>query len=190
MGIAGKDVKITSYINNLNPILHADLYSAIEKFIAKSIPLWDLTLTSTYGERLAPIPYYLTHDDYPKKTNRVLQRPELRDFEPYRPRRAIRVSLRERFRKRGLQVIVKLANIVLTPEKPKYGGGSWSVEGQPNESICATALYYYDSENIADNSLSFRHCTSEFRPWKRGGQVIKSPFRHRAAFWTSCKVIS
>lgn len=30
----------------------------------------------------------------------------------------------------GLQVIVKLANIELTPEKPSYSGGSWHVEGQ------------------------------------------------------------
>jgi hypothetical protein len=30
----------------------------------------------------------------------------------------------------GLQVIVKLANIELTPEKPEYDGGSWHVEGQ------------------------------------------------------------
>ncbi|KAH9914473.1 uncharacterized protein B0H18DRAFT_1045148, partial [Fomitopsis serialis] len=29
-----------------------------------------------------------------------------------------------------LQVIVKLANIVLTPEKPVYGGGTWHVEGK------------------------------------------------------------
>ena len=28
-----------------------------------------------------------------------------------------------------MQVIVKLANIVLTPEKPEYGGGTWHVEG-------------------------------------------------------------
>jgi Protein of unknown function (DUF4246) len=31
---------------------------------------------------------------------------------------------------RPLQVIVKLANIELTPEKPKYNGGSWHVEGK------------------------------------------------------------
>jgi hypothetical protein len=29
-----------------------------------------------------------------------------------------------------IQVIVKLANIVLTPERPKYPGGSWHVEGK------------------------------------------------------------
>ena len=33
-------------------------------------------------------------------------------------------------REKTLQVIVKLANIVLTPEKPEYGGGTWHVEGE------------------------------------------------------------
>lgn len=55
-----------------------------------------------------------------------------------------------------LQVIVKLANIQLTPDKPTYDGGSWHIEGQLNEHICATALYYYDSTNITDSHLAFR----------------------------------
>ena len=55
-----------------------------------------------------------------------------------------------------LQVIVKLANIHLTPDKPTYDGGSWHIEGQLNEHICATALYYYDNENITDSHLAFR----------------------------------
>ncbi|KAM0428277.1 hypothetical protein ACHAPT_007178 [Fusarium lateritium] len=59
------------------------------------------------------------------------------------------------------QVIVKLANIHLTPEKPKYDGGSWHIEGQLNEHICATALYYYDCENITDCHLDFRTLANE-----------------------------
>ncbi|KAH6880363.1 hypothetical protein B0T10DRAFT_519294 [Thelonectria olida] len=55
-----------------------------------------------------------------------------------------------------IQVIVKLANIHLTPEKPTYDGGEWHVEGLANEHICATALYYYDCENITDSGLAFR----------------------------------
>ena len=35
-----------------------------------------------------------------------------------------------KFKDQGLQVIVKLANIHLTPDKPAYKGGSWHVEGQ------------------------------------------------------------
>ncbi|KAL3962851.1 WD40 repeat 2 [Purpureocillium lilacinum] len=57
---------------------------------------------------------------------------------------------------RRVQVIVKLANIHLTPDKPTYDGGSWHIEGQLNEHICATALFYYDSENITTSRLSFR----------------------------------
>lgn len=55
-----------------------------------------------------------------------------------------------------IQVIVKLANIHLTPEKPAYAGGSWHLEGQLNERIAATALYYYDCDNITESRLSFR----------------------------------
>ncbi|KAH8170705.1 WD40 repeat 2 [Sarocladium implicatum] len=55
-----------------------------------------------------------------------------------------------------IQVIVKLANIHLTPDSPSYAGGSWHVEGMMNEHICATALYYYDSDNITDSRLDFR----------------------------------
>ncbi|KAH7154406.1 hypothetical protein DER46DRAFT_688295 [Fusarium sp. MPI-SDFR-AT-0072] len=55
-----------------------------------------------------------------------------------------------------IQVIVKMANIHLTPEKPTYDGGSWHVEGQLDEHICATALFYYDIDNITESRLSFR----------------------------------
>jgi hypothetical protein len=40
------------------------------------------------------------------------------------------VDLKKYFGNEGLQIIVKLANIHLTPEKPEYDGGTWHVEGQ------------------------------------------------------------
>jgi hypothetical protein len=55
-----------------------------------------------------------------------------------------------------VQVIVKLANIILTPENPRYKGGSWHVEGMKNEAIVATGIYYYESENISESRLAFR----------------------------------
>jgi hypothetical protein len=69
--------------------------------------------------------------------------------------------LAERFAASGLQIIVKMASIELTPEKPQFPVGGWHVEGQMNESICATALYYLDSDNITDSSLSFRMQTPD-----------------------------
>jgi hypothetical protein len=66
------------------------------------------------------------------------------------------ISLREWFKDQGLQVIVKLASIELTPDKPRYSGGSWHVEGMKNEHIVATSIYYYDVENTTPSHLSFR----------------------------------
>lgn len=60
-----------------------------------------------------------------------------------------------------LQVIVKLANIILTEENPKYEGGVWHVEGMPYEHICASGIYYYESENIEDSYLEFRRAINE-----------------------------
>lgn len=52
-------------------------------------------------------------------------------------------DLKERFAERGLQIIVKLANIHLTPQKPEYEGGTWHVEGQlvsPHQVRLATCV--------------------------------------------------
>ncbi|KAF2205071.1 hypothetical protein GQ43DRAFT_363257 [Delitschia confertaspora ATCC 74209] len=70
------------------------------------------------------------------------------------------VDLRQNYKDTGLQIIFKLANIHLTPEKPAYDGGTWHVEGTLNEHICATALYYYDAENVTDSYLGFRQTIS------------------------------
>eukprot|EP00803_Ostreobium_quekettii_P000769 evm.model.scf_646.7 EVM.evm.TU.scf_646.7 scf_646:71708-73257(-) len=59
------------------------------------------------------------------------------------------------------QVIVKLANIVLTPDKPSYSGGAWHVEGMENEAIVATGIFYYAQDNIAESRLAFRQAVSE-----------------------------
>lgn len=76
---------------------------------------------------------------------------EVHDYAPAPGKR-----LFDRYKDSGLQIIVKMASIELTPEKPDFPPGGWHVEGQMNEHICATALYYLDSENISPSSLSFR----------------------------------
>jgi len=88
------------------------------------------------------------------KGKKTLIQPEPKAFTP--PKEIPRFNLLEKYRDSGLQVIVKLANIELTPEKPEYEGGAWHVEGQLNEHICATALYYYSSSNVTSSRLAFR----------------------------------
>lgn len=60
-----------------------------------------------------------------------------------------------------LQVIVKLANIILTPERPEYPGGAWHIEGMENEKIVASGIYYYGSRNISESYLAFRQAVRE-----------------------------
>ena len=175
-----------SYINNLRPDHRSNLYNLIEQIVAKAMPLWSATLTAAKQRddiqpRLqikgngymdppeSPEPEYDAEDD--TWNDRIQEWQDARKVigpEPYLS------SIEDRFAKiknrknnvnlesmRRLQIIVKLANIHLTPEKPDYSGGSWHVEGQPNEQICASALYYYDSENVSDSLLAFRKDISE-----------------------------
>ncbi|KAF8874335.1 hypothetical protein BD779DRAFT_257282 [Infundibulicybe gibba] len=201
VNISSDGAKITSYINNLHPQEHEDLYRIIEEIISCSIPLWNMSLTPSkapgYGyHRITykyceydPDPEELPSEEGPQQGEdededeynerrkewirdmRVVVQPEPKAFQPLTvPDRweseylqedgtlkpDMTIDLRRDFCEKGLQVIVKLANIHLTPENPEYPGGSWHVEGQLNEHICATALYYYDSHNITPGHLAFR----------------------------------
>ncbi|TFK36208.1 hypothetical protein BDQ12DRAFT_610196 [Crucibulum laeve] len=106
--------------------------------------------------------YDIRREDWFSETSHSTKLPEPEIFIPPHERDAMKVDLRREYGSQGLQVVVKLANIHLTPEKPEYKGGSWHVEGQLNEHISATALYYYDNENITSSNLAFRQqCNTE-----------------------------
>ncbi|KAL9585520.1 MAG: hypothetical protein Q9212_001473 [Teloschistes hypoglaucus] len=204
-------VTVKSYINNLHPRDHSDLYSVIARVVGKAIPLWDRVLSRLDGPKMAPRVSdwsnsdlgFQKNDSEPKQEegedddafyerykewqeNREVVEPEPGTFKTpaeraqgYSPKDPLEVqgielqdeaeklsldlkpsvNLRRDYRR--LQIIVKLANIHLTAEKPEYAGGSWHVEGQANESICASAIYYYSSENITASSLSFRQQVDE-----------------------------
>eukprot|EP00892_Ulva_mutabilis_P004378 jgi/Ulvmu1/2311/UM013_0159.1 len=61
-----------------------------------------------------------------------------------------------RLTERRLQVIVKYAAIVLTPQRPEYSGGVWHVEGMEDEEIVASCIAYLHSDNITESRISFR----------------------------------
>ncbi|KAJ9490778.1 hypothetical protein VN97_g2475 [Penicillium thymicola] len=167
--------RIVSYINNAHPVHHKPLYEVVEKIIAQAIPLWNHSLSRfvvprieysevKYGEHPEPRPvqpeghvhyrhaFWELHDQW--ESTRPIIPPEPTSFEPRKEMSS--ADLREQIPDKKLQIIVKLANIELSPDNPQYEGGSWHIEGQLNERICATAIYYYDSENITDNTLAFR----------------------------------
>lgn len=94
-------------------------------------------------------------DDEDWWENRPTYQPVVKS--PFKPFASSTISLRGR----KLQVIVKLAEIILRPEQPSYDGGSWHVEGMKNENIVASGIYYIESTNITESVLSFRQACTE-----------------------------
>ena len=97
--------------------------------------------------------------EYPSYENRtpVQPRPAPYTEVDYTPK----TRLADKYKDKGLQVIVKMVSIELTPSKPEFPAGKWHVEGQMNEHVVGTALYYIDSENLTPSQLSFRVQTAE-----------------------------
>ena len=117
--------RITSYINNLHPLKYKGLYQLIERVIDAAIPLWNMTLGPLEfcdWTSYLRVHYYRSYLD-------LIEQPEPDTFKPpTEPDPTI--NLKKEYAKKGLQIIVKLANIHLTPEDPSFEGGSWHIEGQ------------------------------------------------------------
>ncbi|KZV69678.1 hypothetical protein PENSPDRAFT_753199 [Peniophora sp. CONT] len=165
----GTSAHALGYINNLEPRIHANTYLVIERLVARFVPLWERVLGETAAGYFPPV---RTKDDYEKNYLReatqeedengeeppcVITLPGLRvpKFEGHSAPPVVTLK------GRTLQVIVKLSNIHLTPEKPEYPGGSWHVEGMINEAIVSTGIYYYDEENVTESRLAFRTAVDE-----------------------------
>ncbi|KAJ8330570.1 hypothetical protein O5D80_001545 [Batrachochytrium dendrobatidis] len=163
-------VTINSYINNLNPIWHRDMYKCIAKIFKCFVPMFESlfrTMDPMFkyidirnGTKGYEPPSQSDHDDMEPDTQviRPVYVPTLPEHFQSKYESAKPVSLRGR----NLQVIVKLTNIQLTPSKPKYDKGNWHIEGPINESIVATGLYYYDVENITTPKLDYRVAVDRF----------------------------
>ncbi|EGF81554.1 hypothetical protein BATDEDRAFT_3926, partial [Batrachochytrium dendrobatidis JAM81] len=163
-------VTINSYINNLNPIWHRDMYKCIAKIFKCFVPMFE-SLFRTIHPMFKYIDIRNGTKGYepPNRSDRGGMEPDTRVIRPvYVPtlpehfeskyESAKPVSLRGR----NLQVIVKLTNIQLTPSKSKYDEGNWHNECPINESIVATGLYYYDVENITTPKLDYREAVDRF----------------------------
>ncbi|MFE3190538.1 DUF4246 domain-containing protein [Nocardia sp. NPDC059240] len=165
----------SSYVNNVHPVAHRELESVLPQLFTRVLPLFEHVLTDLLNPRpvrddvefwdfLEQKPVAPEDDD--KDAWRAYEdareewwdnrTPDLGELAAFTPPTLPDDFTPVDLRGRRLQVIVKLANIHLTPEKPEYAGGSWHVEAMLNERIVSTALYYWDSDNITDSRLGFR----------------------------------
>ncbi|MCY0936831.1 DUF4246 domain-containing protein [Streptomyces sp. H34-S4] len=175
------DIAFRSYVNNVHPEIHRELVSVLQDLFARMRPLLENVLTDLRHPRplrieVNPYGWYDSEPEHPNKSDysddayevavRAWEqaqdqwwedrRPVVPDAPAFTPPELPDASARVDLRGRRLQVIVKLATIHLTPDKPEYHGGSWHVEGMVNERIVSTGIYYWDSENITESRLSFR----------------------------------
>ncbi|KAJ6013069.1 hypothetical protein N7522_003424 [Penicillium canescens] len=70
----------------------------------------------------------------------------------------IPVRLEQKFQHDGLQVVVEINRIELTPENPVYPGDThFHTEGLRNDHIVATSLYVVESKNVTQARVAFEH---------------------------------
>ncbi|KAF9779870.1 hypothetical protein BJ322DRAFT_1129730 [Thelephora terrestris] len=184
----GKATLASPYINNVHPTQHKELCSVIPEILQRALPMFERVLSDTIRPLLpmriatsggrgsgneetadciwedgVPYPGSSSEEECEEDQEAWLDKhsfktPNAREhYDGDLGVMGDRISLNDRM----IQVIVKLANIVLTPEKPEYPGGKWHVEGMMNENIVSSFIYYYDSENISESRLAFRRATSE-----------------------------
>ena len=156
--------RVISYINNVHPAAHQYFYSVVEKLIDVTIPMFNQTLTDLKA------PGYSNQRFHVAVVGRdpmIVKEPG--DFHPPQQRATrqwldsqgrfqawLFVDLEKEFWNIGLQMILRVTEINLTPEKPRYDSEEWHVQGRMNERICATAVYTYGIHNTTPASLSFR----------------------------------
>jgi hypothetical protein len=160
-------VTFTSAIPGLHVVDDAGIYAGLQKVLQRALPSLEMVLTDlAFGVQdvlVAEGSEYTT-----MQTRKVVVRDTrvtvhasgktlggisvtpARNFVPPTPFDAARVHLRGR----RLQVITKASQIHLKPGE-RYAGDSWHVEGNPNECIVATIIYYADDVNVTASSLSF-----------------------------------
>ncbi|TMW64923.1 hypothetical protein Poli38472_009090 [Pythium oligandrum] len=150
-------VQILSYINNLHPVKFESMYESIASIFEKFVPMFDKVLSCLANER-SPSPLIKIPNLYDRdSTNEIPARPNAPEILQLQPDASTPYSLKGT----SVQVIVKIAEIHLTPEKPAYPGGSWHIEGSDAEQIVSTGIYYFGCENITESKLSFRVIVQE-----------------------------
>ncbi|TRM58979.1 hypothetical protein BD626DRAFT_509362 [Schizophyllum amplum] len=161
----------SSYINNIAPEHAGALVPVIEQIMARAVPMWERVLADLRRKdmpvRVGPVikskGWYGASKGlacvWPSQAGQPYPEEELDDKEleawygrqpktlpDAPPEYDGALGKREKFvlsmKGRTIQVIVKLANIVLTPDNPLYSGGTWHVEGMWNERIVSTFIYY------------------------------------------------
>jgi len=144
----GKVTLTSPYINNIHPTRHKELYSVIPEILEWALPMFERVLSDLLRpllpmrvawpdgrgciwEKGIPYPSPSSEDEYNEDRDAWYAKREFRTPDAKGKYDGDLQAMKDRISLKGrtLQVIVKIANIVLTPERPEYPGGRWHVEG-------------------------------------------------------------
>jgi len=144
----GKVTLTSPYINNINPIRHKELYSVIPEILQHALPMFERVLSDLLRpllptrvamsgtgdciwEKGVPHPSASSEDEYYDDKDAWFAKREFRTPDGRKKYNGDLQIMNDQISLKGrtLQVLVKLANTILTPERPEYPGGKWHVEG-------------------------------------------------------------
>ena len=152
----GKVTLTSPYINNVHPTLHEELYSVIPEILQLALPMFERVLSDLLRPLLpmriarsggyraggedsvdcvwgkgAPYPSFRNGQEHEVNSDtwHAAYKPRIPDAKKKYSGDLKAMSNQVSLKGRTLQVFVKLANILLTPDKPEYPGGRWHVEG-------------------------------------------------------------
>jgi len=152
----GKVALASPYINNIQPTKHKELYSVIPEILQHALPMFERVLSdlirpllpmriATFGgcgrggEETAdciwddgiPNPNSSSEEEYEDNPDKWFGKHQFSTPDAKETYDGDLEFMNDQISLKGrtLQVIVKLTNIILTPEKPHYPGGKWHVEG-------------------------------------------------------------
>lgn len=177
---------IISYINNVHPHTHRSLYRIIETLIDSLIPVFNHTLVDLKAPGWQNQRMHLAvlgRDPMIKREPDPFRPPEQRALDWLdhhgRYQEVIFVDLMKEFWNIGVQMVLQLRDINLTPEEPNYEGEPWHIQGQNNERICATAHYIYSTDNLSSSTpptISFRRRINPEEAGLARGYIFSPPY--------------
>ena len=130
--------RISSYINNVNPIVHRSFYATLEEFIDYILPLFDQSLMELKAPGYQNQRFHvlvLGREPAITKQPGKFRPPEQRATKQWlddqgRFHEWLRVDLRKEFWNIGVQMVLHVRRIRLTPKRPLYEGEKYHVQGQ------------------------------------------------------------
>ncbi|KAF8167501.1 hypothetical protein B0H34DRAFT_682074 [Crassisporium funariophilum] len=186
----GSSVKFLSYINNVHPDDHRNLYELFEQLLGGVVPLFEHTLTDLHRNNpLTPrIPgrcRYSVWDepDPPEHSDDeegwsayerdmrewTLSRPiDLPDVPSGYPGGIERRKHNVYLKNKTLQVIISASEIRLGSQDHTFPGSPWHVEGMRNERIVACGFHCLSAENITESFIEFRMAVTYPRGFSAG----------------------